>query len=401
MRSFTLNLTNTENIKYLNRIVSFYCKNYEDQVQAMRDTSHHMYEDDVIKNHNPWHGEGDVWSHVTAMIGSYKSYLGFNTTHIETVEDLITMTVAILTHDYGKIFTRKEVPPSKVTFYNHAFLSTKHAMNVIYDVLSEFCVDTTKQSTIITNVCDLVSNHMVFYDMLDNPEKTAKMVRYDISLYAKFKLFKNIDEFGSVISKDSNSNKAKTPPSIKNSNHTIPHPEDVNIMFYCGLPGSGKDFLAKSHNRKIFSFDNIRLNIFKDYIDKALDERIIINNSKDMSSKAFDYCLSKKIQLEPLLLEEINNEIKYNGFNNKLAVCNTNLKKDSRKVLVNYLKNRYKDITIGCTFIILSEDTCKANDTNRSDHTVGEEVFNHMRRIEIPTYIEHFDLIQFKTSYDV
>lgn len=398
--------SNTENIKYMNKIVSFYCKKYESQVQEMRNTTHHLYDESNtnIVNHNPWHGEGDVWSHVTAMLGAYKAYLGYNTVKTESVEDLITMTVAVLTHDYGKVFTRKVQDDNKVTFYNHAFMSTKHATNVIYDVLSEFCVDTDKQSNIIVDVCDLVSNHMVFYDLINIPEKLAKMVRYNISLYNKFKLFREIDELGSVASKDSNSHKSKPTPNINFTGRKYIESNlstnDVDIMFYCGLPGSGKDYRATLENRKIFSFDLIRDRVFKDYLSKDLDSRVILNDPKEISKQAFEYCLNNNIQLEQLILEDINHEITCNGFKNKMAVCNTNLKKDGRRVLLNYLKNRYRNATIGCTFIILNEEVCKINDQTRTDHTVGEDTFNIMKRIEIPTYLENFDRIWFKTSYD-
>jgi hypothetical protein len=403
-KEFFVATSNAQNIKYMNKIISFYCKKYESEVQEMRVTSHHLYDGQTIVNHNPWHGEGDVWAHVTAMLGAYKAYLSYNTIKIESVEDLMTMTVAILTHDYGKVFTRKIKDDNKVTFYNHAFMSTKHASNVVYDVLAEFCVDTDKQSSIIVDVCDLVSNHMVFYDLINIPDKLAKMVRYESSLYNKFKLFKEIDELGSVASKDSDSHKSKHVVNINftgrkytKSNLTS---DDVDIMFYCGLPGSGKDFRATQADRKIFSFDIIRERVFKDNLSSDLNSRVILNDPKEVAKQAFEYCLSKNTPLEQLLIEDINNEISINGFRNKIAVCNTNLKKDNRRVILNYLKNRYRDVTIGCTFIILNEDTCKLNDRNRTDHTVGEETFKIMKRIEIPTYNENFDGIWFKTSYD-
>src|SRR6056297_2635050 len=91
-----------------------------------------------------------------------------------------------------------------------------------------------------------------------------------------------------------------------------------NIIIWSGLPASGKDYLAKQNGFPIVSFDDIRVDVFKNYSKKVNNI-----NENDLYKMAFDYCLDNKIDLNKILIRNIKSLLNEKKMN--INICNTSL----------------------------------------------------------------------------
>ncbi len=97
-------------------ILNYFVNNYPDKVQLMKDTDHGYKEGDV-QHLNPFHGEGDVWTHTLMVYNFCKTKTG---------------KIAALLHDLGKCYTRyHDVEKGRVSFHGHAGVSTVMATGIL------------------------------------------------------------------------------------------------------------------------------------------------------------------------------------------------------------------------------------------------------------------------------
>lgn len=384
-------ILNKNHISFIDHIVNFYSTTFKTEVEEMSTTTHSfLNKDGSTLNLNPYHGEGNIWAHVVSMLGCYKSYISQLDTYQPSYDDVFIMTLAILTHDYGKVYTRNQDNyKQKTTFYNHAFFSTKHCLDATDELFKKFEMNEDKRDYIFSSVASIVSNHMLFYENKNNKENRIKIGNYNNKLLKLFILFKYVDSLGSVnVRRDESDYITELKTDVQ-----LPNIDDCNIILYSGLPSSGKDTYAAKDGRKIFSKDIERIELYETY-KKSKDESYIIN--KQFYLDAFHYSIKEKINMDELVLKKIFNTFTPEEIiNEKIAICNTFLRTKDIIYYIKELKKYNKNLTIGNKVIMLSESKCIKRDLIRIDKSVGIETFNNMKRYQFPSMLNGFDSIKF------
>jgi predicted kinase len=152
-------------------LVHKFTEDFPDYIDAMRDTSHHanrytLRESDGTEvGINPWHLEGDVWSH-TVMVYNHSQHVNRLSPEVREALELST-----LLHDLGKIATRKRSTANRgrIHFRGHAGVSSFMALAV----MERWNIDKSVQR----DVMQTISLHHSFMDMLSPfDEKTSQKV---------------------------------------------------------------------------------------------------------------------------------------------------------------------------------------------------------------------------------
>lgn len=166
---------------------------------------------------------------------------------------------------------------------------------------------------------------------------------------------------------------------------------DKCVYMYCGVPGSGKDYLAeKTPNSEIVSFDNIRIDLWKkeqsqDTLDKMSD--------KEIYNEAWEWCKENRINLMGHMMKQIKHI--FDTSEKYVCICNTNLTRKARRKIINSLwsfKN-YK-IEIICVYVLVPYKDIINRNLYRSSHTVPMSVIEQMcLNQHIPTLYEGFDSV--------
>lgn len=331
---------------------------------------------------NPYHSEGDVWSHTVGVYTSLKC-LSNNTSHFNFKN--IVLAISGLTHDWGKVFTRNVTNTSKVTFYGHADYSVQHAIDVTYKFFKKIkeeniIIDDCKIDDVLPYIINIVGNHMKFYTY--TPEKYNLLSNYDNQLLNMFYEFEQSDINGSYPIKSQEI-------CLKRFENNKPFNKDeIDIWVYMGIPGSGKDTHAQQSGLPIISLDKARIMAYYDMYNITEDM-----NPDALYSKAFEYVSKNNIDLNPYIIKQMD---KLNT--SKFAICNTNISIKSRKFVLNQLKNKYSNSKIGCRYMVCSTETCIERDINRKskDKLIGEHIIKRIgSKIEPPTLCENFDFIDY------
>jgi predicted kinase len=265
-----------------------------------------------------------------------------------------------------------DIVNDKTTFYGHAYASIQPTINFITYLRSkiEFNIERVMYLTITA-----ISNHINFYNK-DIKNKNL-MVNNDEELYHVSMALTNADINGSV----NRRNGRKKLPVFELTNDKKFNPLKRNIYVWCGLPGSGKDYMANLYfpTIPVFSFDKMRIEAYDDHVKNDIEE-----NDKKYHA-AFEFCNEKKINL----LDMIKKKTKNIG---DFAICNVNLTKKARTVIVN----SFGDANYHCYYVTTDSKTAIARDSKRkmADKSVGVNVIEHMAKNQIiPTLSEGFSFV--------
>lgn len=317
-------------------------------VRKMQITNHHSIKYNFISSH---HGEGSVFAHTLLVLKEAEKY------------NCINYEVAALCHDIGKIYTRTFNPNNKkIVFYGHDVYSLEATIsfcNFLNEKHGEGFCD-------LPIVFSLVGNHMKKDVNTKNLKFLTPHLRDNLN-------FQKCDNIGRICD-DKKSSKIDELLKLPEKNK---HYFDPNFVIVSGIPGSGKDTWAKENGYKVFSYDNIRLEIA---------------NTTDYN-KAWNYCNEHNINLNQHLIEEIKNYYKENPcFDLPIAICNTNVTSSARRKIKNVIKSLYKDTIIHNEYIWVSKKTAIQRDLNRKDKTVGKDVINHFYgKQSLPSNFEDFN----------
>lgn len=189
---------------------------------------------------------------------------------------------------------------------------------------------------------------------------------------------------------------------------------NYDIVVFCGVPGSGKDYIARTRGYNIVSLDKCRLEVFREAMD---DDGVIVSPSEEYDL-AFNYCCDKKINLGPLMEKKIKawmdskasmderfSKMELNGYFEqkrkdliaepmKIAICNTHMNPKSRKRTLEMLR-KLGVKKVGCCFVDVEREVAIERDSVRLDHRVGEKVIDQMfSSLVYPTTAEGFDSIE-------
>jgi hypothetical protein len=344
-----------------------------DIVTKLRNT-YHSYNEEYI---NPHHIEDDCWSHTLLVLHSIKDTddLNYN----------ICQYIAAISHDIGKIHTRKSHKPGKINFWGHANASVQYTA----ELCKHYLGDSPDFISYLNAAVFAVGRHIVSYEtelglipIYFNNNKLISDITISL-LYADI-----AGQFGVVENLHNKSNsKIDTIKLIADNSNlgtiNLSEMHNADVVMYCGVPGCGKDYLAKKCNRHIVSLDNIRV---KKYLTNHPKSSHIDN--KDLYFKAFNEC--KQLDLQ----KDLVSELEYCRANNlSTAVCNTHTTAKSRSRTIQAIKRVYgQNATIDCRYVFQSKETLIERDTLRYDHSVGKNIIEKfLYNQEIPIRTEGFD----------
>lgn len=360
----------------MNELVKHFIEWNFNLYQAMEQCDHGYFDDYGTSYYTPskYHLEGSVWAH---------TMLSFNNYHriYQEYDYGKAVKIMLLCHDIGKVYTRRANNEKKVVhFYNHAFAGIQDTVDFIcylekIGYISKYFIRKYGQA-ILTNI----SNHMDYHfiDTLD-----FHMVNENISTYLMSNDMVNNDV--GLFEEESNKNKKDFLKNCKTFAKNNTYLSDCDIVFYSGVPGSGKDFVAKKDGRVIVSFDDIRVNWF---LSMNPDITRDSYDSNTLYHKAWNWCNEYKVDLN----SEVKRKVKeYLLVGKKVAICNTLLTRKSRRKMINVLKGFG---TIGCKHVCIDYGTMVERDLNR-DKSIKEEVISKMcKNIQIPTMKEGFENVE-------
>ena len=314
---------------------NIFINNCFDLVEKMKSTDHSYDRDNL----NPYHLEGDVWTH-TVMVYNEAVKRGFNK----------LVQISALFHDIGKIDTAVRNENKRVSFRGHAGISAFKSL----DYLKYFNLN---RKEIITIFQMIAFHDIIFHDL----EKISAMV--DSDLLENIINLSICDRAGRVTDCSSLDQiidyKVKDYKIEKNDS-------EKEIIMLIGLPASGKSSFLKDKDGFVISRDRI-------IHDLGGDNYNLAYNTVDM--KLVDIELSKQ---------------KQQGLSfNKVYVDMTNMTKKRRNSLLNLYKN-YKKTAI--VFLVPFQELIKRKRINKN---ISEDVYLMMMKSFTPPTYDDFDQIDF------
>ncbi len=373
-------------------------------IKQMQKTNHH-YDNE---NLSPWHLEGDVWSHT--MIAYNLSFNNINN-NIGLSNSQLAEGIALLLHDSGKPRSMvKDKKKKKVGFYSHAYAGVQYTVDFVYYLKEKYNWKHTSFKFILDTTIYAVSHHL---DIFNIPkEKFSNYVNHQSLLANILSNVVKFDKMGQIndvtrINKEQLSfeteailcNELKDIPIKYNSTNF----DDCKFIVMGGVPGVGKDYKINQFflNPFVISFDSIRINTY-------LKDHPNINNidSNILYKRAYDYCISNKIDLNIELFQQLKRGITEYG---RVVISNTNTTRKARKTIINLIRQtiRYYKTNnkvfdnridkIGCLYVVAPFEMIKLRDNTRltSDKSVGPMICNKFAFNQIlPTIYEGFDYVE-------
>lgn len=355
---------NYEKLAIRNNIIRFTYDNYPKIIQEMKSIDH-FYENEE----NPYHLEGSVWTHTLLVLDAI----------LEKKEAIFADYLCAFLHDFGKIKTRsiREKPDGShhITFFDHGAAGVQMAFDFLLKYKSKY-PDAELSDDEIANIIFCVSNHIDFYK-IESVDDAFKFCNYDKDLLFMMTLLAYSDFTGSFADPKLDCKLFKLIEDIVDQFDSLEKPINIQsnsytFNIYCGVPGSGKDYLAGTINK--VSFDNTRIRIFR---EKFNSDNL---TSSELYHRAFDYSTTINID------NEFINDIK--TLNSKtINICNTNCNRKARRKLYNLLNKSFPNAQYNAIFVLSGTNTIIERDKNRGkdSKTLGISIISKfLNKIEIP-----------------
>ena len=160
------------------------------------------------------------------------------------------------------------------------------------------------------------------------------------------------------------------------------------ITLFCGVPGVGKDYIAKSMGFNILSYDDIRVEIYRNSAQTlGLVSHLQHIDYNQIYKEAFDYCNREKIDLNGRLVQKAKNT------ESPIAICNTNLSVKARRSIMNVLKPIC--YSFDCYYVFSDTNTIMERNQNRDKQIPTDVIHKFMRKQSVPTLAEGFNSVEF------
>ena len=324
-------------------LVTWFQKEYPELVKSMHESSHH----NVGVDFNPYHLEGDVWTH-TMMVCKQAENMPYE------------VQIAALLHDIGKPSTRKLNPKNgRVAFFNHDAVSAFMSLEILNR--EELGLDNKQKADIF----NLIALHTQVYKL--GAKKLAAIG--NINLVGNLLLLGKADHEGRFHSHEG----AEIPTFDEmlgeyQASRYIDVSKEVHIL--CGLPASGKSTWAISDN-------NIPTVISRDAFIEFWGKGSTYNEKwKSVNQRAVDNCIA--------------DHFKQCSSDERVIVDMTHMSKKSRKRSLSHFGIDYKKI---CHVFLTDLPTINLRNSQRHGKFIVEDVYKRMMESFYPPTLEEFDEI--------
>ena len=326
---------------------------YPKLVKSMADSSHGTQDDPYG---NPYHMEGDVWTH-TMMVMQEARHLDLSN----------LQKISLLLHDIGKPKTRQELE-GKVRFKGHELLSALMAM----DMLSEY----SNEDKI--KIFKYIWYHTALLANLDKGLPFIKnMFAKDPDLLLDLIPITKADAYGRITAGDHHEMLCHLDDYLMGTINSLIYNEEINnfkgkVNILIGLPASGKSTYLKNKgisSEKIISRDSLAKELF--------GGEEILKNISDRDKRKLDKTLMEKIKQSISMGEEFY-----------IDMVNLN-DRDRYKTLKNIPGNWYKNALV----FISPWTTILERNKSRNKNVSEDYILRQVKLSSPPTYAD-FNNIQ-------
>lgn len=364
------------------KILRDFTFNFQKEIEQMKNCFHYYDEETP----NIFHLENDVWTH---------SMLVFNSIKIPRSDyiDGYANCIIALTHDYGKVYKRKEnAKKSRVFFHGHAEASTYFTFKVVKTLFREL-LNNKDFEELLDKCLTVVSNHDNVYKVVNDSKDMVELAGRNLDIFYLFKSLAYADCDGQyVLNKEDVGKFEKCKDKFSNYVEYIKmykHVEesDIPVWIYCGLPGSGKDYAAMQNGLEVVSYDDIRVEEYvKNNKDATKDK-----SQQQIYAAAWQWANSKNLDLNRILKSKLNDAKQRNV---KVAICNMNLTLKVRQDIMKLVRSVYGDSKVGAHIFMTDVNICIKRDKSRESKNVGAHVIHSKsKNVLIPTMLEGFSTV--------
>ena len=388
--------------EWMDYIIHEWLKTNLSQKKEM-EASKHFFNPDKI---NPWHMEDSVWTHTMMVCTAYKSH--FPSKYITFSQALVPVLSCVL-HDYGKVLTRHlDHVKMKARFTQHGPHGVLNALEYTSDLLKRFedkIYSLDERKNILERICYMTSRHME-YDNMADINKLAAFGNYSDDLVEDFYKFSIADCEGRIMLKERHDGKRSElidlmkyqMEDIKeiNWNYWDTNVNSPTIWIYCGIPGSGKDYQANQQNLKVFSYDKVRMDYYKNFSSTYNPKK----SESETYSEAYEYFIEKNINPDTFLNADLKKHFNENGSLDNIAICNVNLSLKARKRILHNIRSVHPNAKVGCRFILTPLSQAVINDSTRESKNLGKDlIVSRFNELVLPTMLEGFSSVEYVTPY--
>lgn len=320
---------------------------------------------------NPYHFEGDVWSHTILCYKRFLEVLNHSGVLL-TKPEVKILTFAILLHDIGKPYVRDVNNKTRhVRFFCHDSLGSFK----VIAFLNEFDLTDTEKMYIIK----LINLHSEFHNNIHVNERNC-----DFTFTILASILRICDSAGKITMPDVQYKNKKDIILSYSKYEKIPvyDKNRPNCIIMTGLPRSGKTTYLSTiedlDSYEIISLDNM--------IKKMYNIGIDANGTYD---EAFNYFITNK-EFNKEVKKAMENQLQYiKKHKLDVIVDKTNLPRKSRKRYINI----FKDWNKKCVVVLTDEFT--QNERNEKSKEQGKyipkDVIEKMKKsFRFPLYSEGF-----------
>lgn len=379
--------------EFVNLLTKFIHKNYPDKVKSMKKSDHNYDADNL----NPYHLEGDVWTH-TMMVVRFAELL-------DKGNLVILMAYA---HDWAKDVTEfRNEESSKVSFFMHEAYSAFLMLDFINSI--DFCIISKEEKL---RAFLAVSLHTDLYKMTDKNYK-----KYKVFFKGQKTLVKDLqniswaDTMGRIVDASISNQKESVESMMLLSNKLIDELEDnlgekdlsgKSAIILTGLPLSGKstyvkDIVEKYPNFKAVSSDEFLIKVYGDCSEKTFkiaDQKLIdrlFNQRIDEINKAGDNIIVDKTNMTRKGRKKLYNRFSSLGYKVHV-VCLIN---DMETI---YRRNEERYLATKSSLFDRILNFLKLKKLNKENKYIPKSAIKKMIKTFRPPTLEEADSLEFILS---
>lgn len=338
--------------EYTYNLVKTFQTNYASLVADMQ-ISHNESPLGIYSN---WHLEGSIYTHTMMVLAQMQDLVCKMPTRSKE------LLIAALLHDIGKVKTRK-VLEDKVTFYDHANVSTFLAI----DIISSLDPTLTNEQKVF--ILRLINYHQVFFQLTDDMTdkgysrfKAKFNTPIGFELVQALKLHRIADFAGRIAKFEDGTQTQRLDQLYEELAYAQPKPKRIkelpHAIIMVGVPCSGKSTYIKNN--------------YANYISISRDEQIMKYATKNMTyTDAWNIADQTQVDIdyETLLHSTI-------AAKKDLVIDKTNLTYKGRKKLLNLFRNAGYQTTI--VVLLTQPFLIQQHTEKRIEKRVPSSAFNNM-----------------------